>query len=159
MSVTISREGRGYLLATRQHVPRPLQEVFDVFANAHNLEEMTPPALRFEILTPDPIVMGAGLLIDYRLRLHGVPFRWQSEITAWDPPFFFEDQQRKGPYRWWIHAHRFVADSDGTLVTDQVRYGVPGGAVVNELLVAPDLRKIFEFRAEQLRRLLGLVSA
>jgi ligand-binding SRPBCC domain-containing protein len=156
MSVTIRRVGRGYVLETSLRVRRPIDEVFEVFADAKNLERLTPPALRFEILTPDPIVMRRGLLLDYRLRLHGVPFRWQSEITVWDPPHRFEDRQRRGPYRWWVHEHSFVEDGDCTLMTDRVSYGVPGGRPIHALFVARDLRNIFHFRAVRFRGLLGL---
>ena len=152
----IERHGRGYALETQLRVRRPVDEVFAVFADAKNLEEMTPPALRFEILTPDPIVMRRGLRLDYRLRLHGIPFAWQSEITVWDPPHRFVDTQRKGPYHWWVHEHIFRADGDWTLVTDRVSYGVPGGRLVHGLLVARDLRNIFRYRALRLRDLLGV---
>lgn len=156
MSVTIKRAGRGYALETQLRVPRSIDRVFDIFANARNLEELTPPALRFEILTPDPIVMRRGLLLDYRLRLHGFPFHWQSEITVWDPPHRFEDSQRRGPYRWWVHEHSFAEDGDATLMVDRVSYGVPGGRLVHALLVARDLRNIFSYRALRVRDLLGL---
>ncbi len=156
MSVTIKRAGRGYALETQLRVPRSIDRVFDIFANARNLEELTPPALRFEILTPDPIVMRRGLLLDYRLRLHGFPFYWQSEITVWDPPHRFEDSQRRGPYRWWVHEHSFAEDGDGTLMVDRVSYGVPGGRLIHALFVARDLRNIFRYRALRVHDLLGL---
>jgi ligand-binding SRPBCC domain-containing protein len=94
-----------FTLETRLFLPRPLEIVFPFFADAGNLEILTPPWLRFEIVTPRPIAMRAGALIEYRLRLHGVPLRWQSEITAWEPPHRFVDEQRRGPYRAWIHEH------------------------------------------------------
>ena len=156
MSLTIKRDGPEYALEAHLRVPRSIDQVFDVFANAKNLEELTPPALRFEILTPDPIVMQHGLLLDYRLRLHGIPFRWQSEITAWDPPHRFEDSQRRGPYRWWVHEHSFVEDGDWTLMTDRVRYGVPGGRLIHALFVARDLRNIFGYRAVRVCDLLAV---
>jgi len=126
MSITITRQDRGFLLESRVKVPRQREDVFDVFANAYNLDELTPPALRFEILTPDPIVMRAGLRLDYRLRLRGVPFRWQSEIAAWEPP------------------RRFV------------EYDVPGGAIAHMLFVSGELRRIFDYRAKRLFALLEL---
>lgn len=156
MKVTIGKDGWGYALETSLRVDASIDQVFAVFANAKNLEALTPPTLRFEILTPEPIVMRRGLLLDYRLRLHGIPFHWQSEITAWDPPSRFEDSQRKGPYRWWVHEHTFVSDGDGTLMTDRVRYGVPGGWLVHALFVARDLRNIFSYRAVRLGGLLGM---
>jgi len=162
MSITIKRQERGFLLESRVKVPRQREDVFDVFANAYNLDELTPPALRFEILTPDPIVMRAGLRLDYRLRLRGVPFRWQSEIAAWEPPHRFVDEQRRGPFRWWIHEHTFEEDGDGTFMADRVEYDVPGGAIAHMLFVGGELRRIFDYRAKRLYALLelpGLPSA
>jgi ligand-binding SRPBCC domain-containing protein len=124
----------------------PIAEVFPFFADPRNLEALTPPWLRFEITTPSPIEMRAGTLIDYRLRVHGVPLRWRSEITAWDPPHRFVDEQRRGPYRTWRHEHRFSADGGGTLVEDDVTYAVRGGGLVDRLFVRRDLDRIFAFR-------------
>jgi ligand-binding SRPBCC domain-containing protein len=159
MNLTIRPEDRGYLLESTLRVPRPLEEVFRVFSDAKNLEQLTPRALSFQILTPDPIVMKQGLLLDYRLRLHGITVRWQSEISVWEPPYRFEDRQRKGPYRWWIHEHSFAGDDDHTVMTDRVKYGVPGGALVHRFFVARDLRKIFEYRKTQLCNMLGVREA
>lgn len=100
--------------------------------------------------------MRQGLLLDYRLKLHGVPFHWQSEITAWEPPHRFVDSQRRGPFRWWVHEHEFVADGAGTLMADRVHYGVPGGRLIHELFVARDLRNIFRYRAASIADLLGV---
>ncbi len=155
MNITIERAGPGYALEMHLRVPVPIDRVFEFFADARNLEKLTPPALRFEVLTPEPILMRQGLLLDYRLRLHGFPFYWQSEITVWDPPRRFEDSQRRGPYRWWVHEHSFVEDNGGTLMSDKVHYGVPGGALVHSLFVARELRNIFGYRAVKFRDLLG----
>ncbi|MGD2154896.1 MAG: SRPBCC family protein [Gemmatimonadales bacterium] len=149
MDLRISRIERGYLLEARTELARPLDEVFDFFANAHNLEALTPAFLRFEILTPDPIILRKGTIIDYRLRLRGIPVRWRSEISVWEPPHRFVDTQLRGPYRWWIHEHRFEPAGRGTLMTDRVEYGVLGGDIVHGLFVAPDLRRIFAYRAER----------
>lgn len=149
--VTIEKNGRGFLLVSTTLVRRPVSEVFGFFANAHNLDLLTPDYLRFKVLTPDPIVMRAGTVLDYRLRLHGVPLLWQSEITVWEPPYRFVDEQRKGPYRWWVHDHRFVDNEDETEIVDRVHYGVPGGGLVHRMFVARDLRSIFEHRALRLR--------
>lgn len=105
--ITIGREGNGYRLETAQRLPRPVNDVFPFFADAFNLESITPPSLRFRILNAKPISMRAGATIDYRLRIGAVPVRWRSEITVWEPPFRFVDEQRRGPYRWWVHEHRF----------------------------------------------------
>ncbi|QDU91505.1 Polyketide cyclase / dehydrase and lipid transport [Pirellulimonas nuda] len=142
----------GYLLEAECLVSRPIGEVFAYFADALNLETLTPPLLRFKVLTPGPISMRRGLLIDYRLRLHGLPFRWRSEITQWEPERMFVDEQRRGPYRYWIHLHTFESVGDATRVVDRVRYGVPLGWLVHQPLVLPDLRKIFAYRHKALTR-------
>jgi hypothetical protein len=138
-------------LETEQWLRHPRARVFPFFADPCNLEAITPPFLRFEIASPGPLEMRLGLRIDYRLRLRGLPLRWQSEISAWEPPVRFVDEQRRGPYRAWIHEHRFEERDGGTLVTDRVRYLVPGGAVVDRLLVRRDLRRIFLYRRHALQ--------
>jgi ligand-binding SRPBCC domain-containing protein len=139
--------------------PRPLDEVFAFFSDARNLEAITPPWLQFRVLTPEPIVMRVGLRIDYRLRVRGLPLRWQSEITAWEPPFRFMDEQRVGPYRVWQHEHRFQESNGGTWCGDYVKYAAPGGPfrrLVEKLWVNRDVAKIFEYRRKVLSELLGL---
>ena len=139
-----------YELATWQWLPRPRPQVFAFFSDARNLERITPPFLNFQVLTGSPIDIRAGALIDYRLRLRGVPLRWQSEITVWEPPRRFADVQRRGPYRQWEHTHTFDDHDGGTMVRDRVLYALPGPDLltraVNALLVAPDTRRIFAFR-------------
>jgi ligand-binding SRPBCC domain-containing protein len=147
------REGGLVTLETAQWLPRRLDEVFAFFADAVNLETLTPPWLRFRILTPRPIEMRAGARIAYRLRLHGVPLGWVTEITAWEPPRRFVDEQRRGPYRVWIHEHRFAERDGGTEARDTVRYRAPGGLLVDRLAVRRDVRKIFEYRARKLDEL------
>ena len=117
---------------------------------------LTPPWLRFEILTTAPIEVRAGTQIDYRLRLHGVPLRWTSEIAAWEPPHRLVDVQRRGPYREWVHEHRFAEQGGGTLVCDHVTYRVFGGMLVERLFVRPDLRRIFAYRRQKLADLFGV---
>ena len=136
-------------------LPTAIDETFEFFADAHNLERLTPPVLRFEVLTPSPIEMRIGTLIDYRLRVRGVPLRWRSEITAWEPPYRFVDEQRNGPYSLWVHEHTFRAEDGGTLAEDHLQYAVPGGVLINRLFVAGDVRKIFEFRNRRLLQILG----
>ena len=119
---------RTFELTSELMLPRPPAEVFPFFADARNLERLTPPWLRFEVLTPGTIEMRPGATIDYRLRLRGVPIRWRSEITAWEPPFRFVDEQRRGPYRLWIHEHRFDERDGRTVASDHVRYAVGVGA-------------------------------
>ena len=134
-------------------LPRPLGEVFSFFADAGNLELLTPPQLNFNILTPRPLEMRVGLLIDYRLGVRGIPLRWQSEITAWEPPHRFVDEERRGPYRLWRHEHLFEERDGGTVAIDRVRYAVPGGALINWLLVRHVVARRFAYRTEKLRAL------
>lgn len=143
-----------YRLETRALVPAPLPDVFAFFADPRNLEAITPPFLRFTVLTPG-VTMHHGARIDYRLRLRGVPFTWQSEITAWEPDVRFKDEQRRGPYRYWRHVHLFREMDGGTLVEDGVEYEVPGGHFVHEWFVAPELVRIFRYRQEALARIFG----
>lgn len=135
-------------------LPNPIGQVFGFFADAHNLQALTPGWLNFRTLTPAPIEMKAGTLIDYQLRIRGLPVRWQTEITAWQPPYRFVDEQNRGPYRLWVHEHRFAEKSGGTLCNDHVRYAVTGGQMVDWLFVRRDVRRIFAFRAKRLRELL-----
>ena len=136
-------------------LPRPPDEVFPFFADAGNLELLTPPLLNFRILTPRPIEMRLGTLIDYRLRIRGIPVRWRSEITAWEPQRRFVDEQRRGPYRLWNHEHTFEARDGGTLCTDRVRYAVAFDFFVHRILVRPDIERIFAFRQRKLRERFG----
>jgi len=149
--IEITQDGSGFLLKTSMRLSHPIDEVFRFFADATNLERITPASLSFKVLTEGPIEMAEGTLIDYRLKVHGLPLKWRSEITCWDPPCRFVDEQRKGPYHYWIHEHRFEAEGDTTVVHDRVRYGVPGGRFVNRFFVSRDLRSIFTFRTQALK--------
>jgi ligand-binding SRPBCC domain-containing protein len=140
-----------YELTTSLWIARPRAEVFAFFGDAANLDALTPPWLRFRILTPQPIPMRSGTLIDYEIRIHGIPVRWRTAITTWAPPDVFVDEQVRGPYRRWVHTHRFTDQGGGTRVEDTVVYRAPGGPLVNALLVAPDLRRIFTYRLQALR--------
>ncbi|MBS0195463.1 MAG: SRPBCC family protein [Planctomycetes bacterium] len=144
-----------HLLQTTLWLPRRPEEVFPFFSDALNLEAITPPWLHFKVLTPAPIQMAKGTLIDYKLRLRGMPIRWRTLISAWEPPFMFVDEQLKGPYNKWHHTHTFEAKDGGTLCTDKVVYAAPGGRPVHSLFVRPQIEKIFEYRQEQLLKLLG----
>jgi ligand-binding SRPBCC domain-containing protein len=146
-----------YLLEREQFVRAPLEDVFAFFSEAGNLEELTPSWLRFHVLTPEPIPMQGGAVIEYRLRLRGVPLRWVSLIEEWEPGRRFVDRQLSGPYRLWHHTHEFASHPDGTLVRDRVRYQIPLGplgALAHALFVRRDLDRVFDFRHAAVARLL-----
>ncbi len=137
---------------------RPIDRVFAFFADAGNLEAITPPELRFVILTPLPIAMAVGARIDYRLSLYAIPFTWRTRITAWEPGRRFVDEQESGPFKLWIHEHRFEALSPtSTRIRDEVRYRLPleplGG--IAHPLVRRKLERIFAYREERVRELLA----
>jgi ligand-binding SRPBCC domain-containing protein len=150
---TIQRARRTFFLESQVVVAGAIEDVFRFFADAGNLERLTPPWLRFQILTQSPIEMRVGARIDYRLRVRGIPLRWQSEITAWEPPRRFLDEQRRGPYRLWVHEHTFESVEGGTRVRDHVAYAVPGGWLVQRWFVGPDLQRIFEYRRRALQQM------
>ncbi len=141
-----------FIFQSELWLPQPKAQVFNFFADAGNLQAITPPWLRFEIITPAPITMRAGALIDYRLRVHGFPIRWQTEITDWQPPHRFVDMQRRGPYTLWHHTHTFSELEGGTVCRDEVRYRPLGGSLTNALFVRQDVERIFAFRSEELKR-------
>lgn len=144
-----------FRLFTRMLVEQDLDTTFQFFADAGNLQRLTPPWLSFTILTPPPIAMHTGALIDYRISIRGVPLRWRTEITEWAPPFRFADSQVRGPYRLWHHVHAFRAVEGGTLIEDTVHYNPFGGRLVHDLFVKGDLERIFTFRQQELRRIFG----
>ncbi len=133
-------------------LPLPPAELFPFFADAANLDAITPPWMHFYIVTPPPIEMREGALIDYNLRVRGIPLRWRTRINVWQPAHRFVDEQIRGPYRQWIHEHRFEARDGGTLARDVVRYAVPFDFLTHRSLVRPDIESIFQFRAEALRK-------
>ena len=142
---------RVHELHREQVLPGTPQEVFPFFAEARNLEAITPPFLGFSVITPEPLEMRVGTLIQYRLRLHGVPLSWLTSIQALEPSSRFVDVQVRGPYALWHHTHTFESHPDGTLMRDVVRYALPLGALgelARVLLVQRDLDRIFDFRAE-----------
>lgn len=149
----------GYRLKTEMTVALPRTTVFDFFADAMELERITPPWLNFSILTPQPIEMREGALLDYRLYLHRIPIKWRTEISVWDRPYRFVDQQLKGPYKRWYHEHTFEETDHGTVVRDNVHYIPRGGRLLHKLMVRPDLEKIFTFRQDRLREIFAEMVA
>ncbi|MBX3412904.1 MAG: SRPBCC family protein [Pirellulales bacterium] len=152
-----------YHLQRVQLIRRPRDEVFAFFSDAANLEAITPEFLRFQILTPRPIEMRPGTLIDYRLKLGGIPFYWQTRIETFDPPYAFSDLQAKGPYRRWHHWHEFYEVPQGTISVDRVEYELPLGSLgrmARLLFVERNLDQIFEHRRRRLNELLpGVISS
>jgi len=137
-----------HLFQATTTINAPLATVFPFFADALNLEKITPPELKFEIVTPQPITISKGTLIEYRLQLFGVPFRWMSRISEWEPPFRFVDEQIRGPYATWIHEHRFEEAGDRTIMKDRVSYSLPFSPLgdVAFPVVQLQIRRIFAFR-------------
>ncbi len=142
------------LLRREMVVARGLEETFAFFSDARNLEALTPPWVGFEILTPTPIEMRSGTLIDYRIRVHGVPLKWRTEIVVWEPLSRFVDVQVRGPYRWWLHTHRFEACGAGTRVIDEVEYRAPLSWISHTLMVSRDVTRIVDYREKMIRRAL-----
>ncbi len=147
------------ILQREQRLPGTPERVFGFFADARNLEALTPPLLRFRLVTPAPIAIGKGALIRYRLRVRRVPVGWLTEISEWDPPHRFVDEQIKGPYALWHHTHTFEAlDDGGTLMRDVVRYRIgfgPLDVIADRLVVRRDVEAIFDFRAQRIPALLA----
>ncbi len=154
----LARRRPRYVLEAHTRLAAPRPEVFRFFADAANLELLTPPALGFRIVTPRPIAMGEGTTIDYALALNGVPLRWRSLIERWEPGAAFVDAQLRGPYRAWWHEHAFVPDGDDTIMVDRVFYAPPLGplgALAHDLIVRPNLERIFGFRRHAIRLRFG----
>jgi len=147
-----------YILHREQWVERPIDDVFAFFAEARNLEAITPPWIGFKILSMSTPTIEQGTLIRYRIRLHGIPMYGQTEISAWNPPHNFVDDQKKGPYKRWHHTHTFEAHGNRTKVIDDVEYALPFGVLgrmVHAVKVRPDVERIFEYRRAQIERLFG----
>jgi len=143
-------------LEREQLLPHPVEQVFPFFADARNLERITPPLIGFRVLGEEPIEMRAGALIQYKLRLHGLPVDWLTRIEEWEPNTRFVDNQLVGPYRLWHHTHTFEERGGGTLMRDTVRYAMPVWPF-GELampLVRRDLASIFDFRRDTVEGLL-----
>lgn len=141
-----------------QFLPRSLEEVFDFFSRAENLEKITPPWLHFKILSVSTPQIEKGTLIDYQLRIHGIPVRWRTEIQKWNPPLCFQDSQIRGPYRKWEHTHYFREVSGGSEMIDEVVYRLPMGALGSFIAgawVRHDVEGIFKFRSQKVLEFLS----
>ncbi len=141
---------------TSMTLPLPLTRVFPFFANAANLERITPPELRFQIVTPQLLPIQKNRLIEYRFRLFGISFSWLARISKWNPPYEFVDEQLRGPYKQWVHTHRFQEHDGETVIDDEVAYRLPF-SLLGEItfpLACWQLRRIFAFRQEAIRNLL-----
>jgi len=153
---------RTHRLKRSQRIERPLDQVFAFFADAANLQSLTPAFLGFEIITPRPIVMRAGARIDYRISLAGIPMVWRTLISTWEPNQRFVDEQISGPYAQWHHTHSFEADGNATLMRDEVEYCMPFGvlgSVARFLFVARTLDKIFDYRQQATKRVFERVPS
>ena len=145
-----------YVLKRDIYIKRPMVEVFNFFQQPENLEKITPPFLAFKIMTPRPIVMKKDLRIDYTIRVLGIPMGWTSLIAEYEPPYRFVDQQVSGPYKFWHHEHTFHEIEEGTLIGDRVEYALPlgpMGRLAHRLFVEKDLRRIFDFREQAIRKI------
>jgi hypothetical protein len=154
----VARKPR-YLLECETRLDAPIERVFPFFAEADNLDLLTPSTLAFSIVTPRPIAMAEGTTIDYALRLGGLPMRWRTVIERWQPGALFVDAQHRGPYRAWWHEHHFTADGDTTVMVDRVFYAPPLGplgALAQRLLVRPMLARIFGYRQHAVRLRFGI---
>ncbi len=150
-----------HLLERETIVGAPLDDVFPFFADAKNLERLTPPELRFRIVGDAPTDVRAGTLIDYRLKLHGIPFQWQTLIESFEPGVAFVDLQLRGPYKLWRHTHRFEALGERTRMFDRVQYEVPFGplgAIARALFVARQVEKIFDYRESAITTLFNAAA-
>lgn len=149
---------RRWQLKQQQILPRPRAEVFEFFADAHNLEKITPDFLSFQILTTGPIEMKPGTIIDYSLRLFGMPLYWKTRIEVFEPETCFVDSQLQGPYRSWVHLHEFEDVEQGTLMRDIVSYELPFGplgTLARTLFIQKTLARIFDYRRQTVLKLFG----
>ncbi|MBL1214612.1 MAG: SRPBCC family protein [Ignavibacteriae bacterium] len=149
--------GKMFNIKSEQIIKLPIEKVFSFFERPENLSLITPKWLKFNILTPEPLVMKSGAIFDYQIKIFGIPNRWKTLITDYDPPYKFVDEQAKGPYKKWIHTHTFEKIEGGTLVTDNVDYDLYGGAaakIINEIYIKHSVKSIFTYRSKVLNEIL-----
>ncbi|MDQ3021717.1 MAG: SRPBCC family protein [Bacteroidota bacterium] len=148
---------KSHILTRNTIIKKNIDEVFKFFSKAENLNQITPPLLGFKIIN-SPEEMKKGSLIDYKIKLNGITFNWQTEITKWDPPYYFEDTQIKGPYKMWVHEHKFEEKDEITFMTDIVNYLSPGGIfefIPHKLIVKKKVESIFDYREKSLKKIFG----
>lgn len=151
-----------YVLKRQQLIPAKIEDVFSFFEQPHNLERITPNDVHFKIITPRPIKMHVGTVLDYTIRLWGFPVRWTTLIASYDPPHQFSDVAIRSPYSFWHHTHTFVADGQSTVMNDEVHYALPFGLIgktVHGLLVRRQLDSIFNYRAKLISGIFSQISA
>ena len=147
-----------YTLERQQWVRQPLDQIYEFFERPENLSLITPPSLDFNLLTPSPVTMEQGRIIDYTIRFLGLPVRWRTQISTYQTAECFVDEQLKGPYSFWHHTHRFENYKGGTLLYDEVRYALPLYiptplvSILHSLLIRPKLEQIFDFRRDEFDR-------
>lgn len=150
------------ILEREQFIPASIEEVFAPFADAANLQAITPPWLHFRIVSSLPEKVQTGARIAYWLRLHGMPIRWTTRIVAWNPPYQFVDVQTGGPFALWCHRHTFESVPGGTIARDRVEYRIGfgmAGRLMHRLLVRRDLDRIFAYRQEAILDLIEMSAA
>jgi len=146
-----------YTLKRSQVLPYSIEHLFSFFDRPENLEKMTPAHLNFQMLTPQPVKMHCGAVIDYTIKIWSFPMRWTTLITDYNPPHSFIDLQLKGPYAYWHHEHRFTSQDDQTLMEDQVTYALPLGPLgrlAHRIKIEKDLTHIFNYRANKITEFL-----
>ncbi len=151
-----------HFLSFETKLHRPLKEVFDFFSNAENLNKVTPTEVSFSMLTPMPLKMQGGALIDYRIKLSGIPFFWRTQISVWEPMHRFVDEQVKGPYVFWRHEHIFEDKGEYVLMTDRLHYLSPGWflePLIDRFFIRPQIEKIWGYRDQQFKILFGEKSS
>lgn len=146
-----------YILECEMSAPLSVREAFEIFEDPYNLAKITPPWLNFRITSDGKLEMRRGAEITYRIRWAGIPLSWKTAITEYEPPFFFVDEQARGPYRYWRHRHTFRPTEGGTIVGDRVEYALPFGwlgRIVHALFLRRQLRQIFAYRQKALAALM-----
>jgi ligand-binding SRPBCC domain-containing protein len=148
-----------YKLEREQVINKPIEQVFAFFEKPENLATITPPSMQFNILTPFPLDMKTGSIIDYAIKIFGFRIHWRTIIAGYDPPSGFVDEQLKGPYAFWRHKHQFEKIENGSLIRDKVNYALPFGylgRLVHMIFVKRQLQHIFNYRSTAIKEIFAL---